>query len=311
MLNCKVHCVQKCDFMAVPSPPDENDDQVLKRVTIRGVDSTLYDQVINNTKSSGFSMGDLLTHLIQFATKGDRSKRFIRRHRYRMHPRKRCNLKLEIVENQKDLTIFKEDLISAGPNTVYVFLEINNLNFSDDIDSETLLNHVIFISRCPNVKMGNKIPNLIEQGLVRKKRKYISTNADRRDITIRNVSKPDYFEFVAKAKQENKTVGEFLNEMLANMGPNFEIRNILHSLNTPEALVVSDLESLTVTKLGLEELGHRKVLFYDISTLDFEDDIPSTLFQEKVLGMYKCSNTSKPPSIPSLIWLARLKNSER
>ena len=78
--------------MTSPSSVDENDDQILKRVTIRGVDSKLYDQVIDHTKSSGFSMGDLLTHVIQFATKGDRSKRFIRRHRYRMHPPKKSDL---------------------------------------------------------------------------------------------------------------------------------------------------------------------------------------------------------------------------
>ena len=295
--------------MTSPSTIDENDDQILKRVTIRGVDSKLYDQVIDHTKSSGFSMGDLLTHVIQFATKGDRSKRFIRRHRYRMHPPKKSDFKLEIIENQEELPVSKEDLTTAGPNTVYAFLGIANLSFSDDIDSETLLNHVIFIQSCANVDMGKNIPKLIEQGLVRKKRKYFSTDKeDLRDITIRNVSKPDYYEFVAKAKQEGKTVGELLNEMLTNMAPNFEIRNILHSLNEPEALVVSDLKELTVTKLGLEELGHRKVLFYEVKTLNFDDDIPSALFQEKVLGMYKCPNTTKPPNFPSLIWLARLKN---
>ncbi len=74
--------------MLSPASSDENDDQVLKRVTIRGVDSKLYDQVIEHTKSSGFSMGDLLTHVIQFATKKDKSKRFIHRHRFRMHPRR-------------------------------------------------------------------------------------------------------------------------------------------------------------------------------------------------------------------------------
>ena len=211
--------------------------------------------------------------------------------------------------DQNDLTVSKEDLISLGPNTVYVFIGIKNLNFSSDVDSETLLNHVIFIGRGSNVNMGKNIPNLIELGLVRKKRMYTSTkDTIVRDITIRNVSKPDYHEFVAKAKKENKTVGELLNEMLANMAPNFEIDSILHSLNEPESLVVSNLEDLTVTNHGLEELGHRKVLFYEISTLKFDDNIPPTLFQEKVLGMYKCPHTTKPPSIPSLIWLARLKN---
>ena len=291
------------------SSENEIDDQILKRVTIRGVDSKLYDQVIDHAPSKGFSMGDLLTHIIQFATRGERSKRFIRRHRFRMHPPKYPNLKLEIVENQKELTVSKEDLISLGPNTVYVFIGIKNLNFSSDVDSETLLNHVIFIGRGSNVNMGKNIPNLIELGLVRKKRMYTSTkDTIVRDITIRNVSKPDYHEFVAKAKKENKTVGELLNEMLANMAPNFEIDSILHSLNEPESLVVSNLEDLTVTNHGLEELGHRKVLFYEISTLKFDDNIPPTLFQEKVLGMYKCPHTTKPPSIPSLIWLARLKN---
>ena len=157
--------------------------------------------------------------------------------------------------------------------------------------------------------MSKNIPKLIEQGLVRKKRMYISTtDTVLRDITIRNVSKPDYHEFVAKAKKEDKTVGELLNEMLSNMAPNFEIRGILHSLNEPESLVVSDLDELTVTNRGLEELGHRKVLFYEILNLNFGEDISSDLFQEKVLGMYKCPNTTKPKSIPSLIWLARLKN---
>lgn len=294
--------------MHSPSINDESDEQVLKRVTIRGVDSKLYDQVIDHTTSSGFSMGDLLNHVIQYAIRGDRSKRFIRQHRYRMHPPKKSEFKLEIIENQDELTVTKEDLISAGPNTVYAFFGITNLTFSSDVDSETLLNHVISISRCSNVIMGKNIPKLIEQGLVRKKRKYLSTDAPLRDITIRNVSKPDYYEFVAKAKKEDKTVGELLNEMLVNMAPNFEIRGILHSLNEPESLVVSDLDDFTVTNHGLEELGNRKVLFYEISTLKFDNDIPSALFQEKVLGMYKCSNTTKPLSIPSLIWLARLKN---
>ncbi len=294
--------------MHSPSINDESNEQILKRVTIRGVDSKLYDQVIDHTTSSGFSMGDLLTHVIQYAIRGDRSKRFIRQHRYRMHLPKKSEFKLEIVENQEELTVSEEDLISAGPNTVYAFFGITNLSFSSDIDSETLLNHVISISRCSNVRMGKNIPKLIEQGLVRKKRKYLSSDAPLRDITIRNVSKPDYYEFVAKAKKEDKTVGELLNEMLVNMAPNFEIRGILHSLKEPESLVVSDLDNLTVTNHGLEELGHRKVLFYNIINLKFDSDIPSALFQEKVLAMYKCPQTTKPPNIPSLIWLARLKN---
>ena len=157
----------KCTNM---SSDDEVDDQLLKRVTIRGVDSKLYDQVIDHAQSKGFSMGDLLTHIIQFATKGDRSKRFISRHRFRMHPPKNSNIKLEIIENLQELTVSKEDLISAGSNTVYAFIHIKNLEFSSDVDSETLLNHVIFISRCSNVNMGNNIPKLIELGLVRKKR---------------------------------------------------------------------------------------------------------------------------------------------
>jgi hypothetical protein len=226
-----------------------------------------------------------------------------------MHPPKYSHLKLEIVENQRELTVSKKDLISAGPNTVYAFFGIKSLNFSSDVDSETLLNHVILIGRGSNVNMGKNIPNLIELGLVRKRRIYASTKDTMfRDITIRKVSKPDYHEFVAKAKKEDKTVGELLNEMLANMAPNFEIESILHSLNEPESLVVSDLEDLTVSNHGLEELGHRKVLFYEINNLNFDEDIPSDLFQEKVLGMYKCPHTTKPPNIPSLIWLARLKN---
>ncbi|MHA1512899.1 MAG: hypothetical protein ACTSRJ_02405, partial [Candidatus Hodarchaeales archaeon] len=291
--------------MTIRSSVYENDYQILKRVTIRGGDSKLYDQVIDHTQSWGMSMGDLLTHVIQYSKSGDRSKRFLHQHRGRMHPPKKSEFKIEVIENLEELHVSKEDLISAGQNTVYVFLGITNLYFSNDIDSETLLNHVIFTKSCSNVNMGDNIPKLIEQGLVRKKRRYLSTNAVLRDITIRNVSKPDYSEFVAKAKQENKTVGELLNEMLANIAPNFEIRSILHSQKEPEALVVSDLEELTVTKHGLEELGHRKVLFYEIANLSFDDDIPSALFQEKVLGMLKCPNTTKPHNIPSLIWLAR------
>jgi hypothetical protein len=283
---------------------DENDDRDLIRVTFRGVDSKLYDQVIDHTRSSGFDkMGDLINHIVQYATRGDR-KQFIRRHRFKMP----SDLKLEIIENQNELSVSRNDLISGGQNTVYAFLGIKNLHFSDDVDSETLLNHVIFIQRCSKVNMGKNIPKLIEQGLVRKKHQYQSTGAPLRDITIRNVLKKDHQEFVAKAKKEDKTVGELLNEMLANIIPNFEIRGILHSLNEPDSLIVSDLDELTVTNHALKDLGRRKVLFYNVINLKFNNDIPPALFQDKVLGMYKCPHTTKPPSIPSLIWLARLKN---
>ena len=288
---------------------EENDEQVLKRVTIRGVDSKLYDQVINLAPSTVLSMGELLTHVIQHATKGEKSKRFMRRHRFRMNLPKKFDSKLEIIEHLDEITVSKDDLISAGPNTVYAFLRIKNLIFSDDVDSETILNHVIFISKCPNVKMSKNIPKLIASGLIRKKRRYKTTdNTVLKDITIRNVSKLDYHEFVAKAKREEKTVGELLNEILANMVPNFEIQHILHDQNEPESLVVSDLDKLTVTTHGLEELGHRKVLFYNINNLKFENNIPTELFQDKVIGMHRCSNTTRPSNIPDLLWLARFKN---
>ncbi|MHA1944737.1 MAG: hypothetical protein ACXAC6_01505 [Candidatus Hodarchaeales archaeon] len=283
---------------------DETEDRDLIRVTFRGVDSKLYDQVIDHTRSSGFDkMGDLINHVVQYATRGDR-KQFIRRHRFKMP----SDLKLEIIDNQNKLFVSRNDLISAGPDTVYAFLRIKNLHFSDDVDSETLLNHVIFIQRCSNVKMGKTIPKLIEQGLVRKKRKYQSTGAPLRDVTIRNVLKKDHQEFVAKAKKEDKTVGELLNEILANIIPNFEIRGILYSLDEPDSLVVSDLDNLTVTNHALKELGRRKVLFYNIINLKFDNDIPPELFQNKILGMYKCANTKKPANISKLIWLGRLKN---
>ncbi|NHJ01333.1 MAG: hypothetical protein EAX86_04280 [Candidatus Heimdallarchaeota archaeon] len=289
-------------------PPDEENmgEYILKRVTLRGIDSDLYDQAASIAKRLGFSMGEFFSFIFRFISQGERFPPFIRFlnpfHHLKHQP------KTAIIENRDTLDITKEDLIAVG-NTRFAFFNITNLSFGPDVDSETLLNHVIHIARCKNVTFFNEnIPKLIKYGLVRQKVTYDPNSAELRDITIRNVSRKDYHDFLGEVKKENITVGEKLNPYLANIIPRFEIHSILVDLNEPEALVLLNLDVLNVTRKGLEELGRRKVLFYGVKKLTFDYDIPPELFQDKVIQIRNCKNVTKPANLPRLIWYALLKN---
>ena len=221
------------------NPTDDLDEeQIIKRVTLRGIDSELYDQFANHAKMRGISMGDIFTHLFQHATKKGRIHPFLFRGRFGIHHHHQRIPKIEFIENHDSLTISKDDLISAGKETIFAFIRIKNLHFTKDVDSKTLLNHVLFI-RSKNVTLEGDIPKLIEFGLIRRKRKYIEKNRELKDITIRNISKSEYHEFLALVKRQNKTVGEKINEELALVVPNLEIQGILIHLRVQDRLRTS------------------------------------------------------------------------
>lgn len=283
----------------------DNDENVLKRVTLRGIDTTLYDLVSHHARVLGQTMGEFFSRIIRHS-KVEHRPPFPYWLKWRFN-RSIKQMKIEFIEELQELIVTKEDLIALGPRTAFSFFRIKNLTFTSDVDSETLLKHIVSIDHCKNVVMQGEIPRLIEMGLVRRKREYININSELKDITIRNVSKTDYHEFLAQVKKENKTVGEKLNEILSQIVPNLEIRAILFHLDEPDALVLSSLEELIVTRYDLEDLEHRKVIFYEINKLIFQNDIPPSVFQNKILGIYKCQEIEKPDNIPQLIWYARIK----
>ncbi|NHK31899.1 MAG: hypothetical protein FK730_11145 [Asgard group archaeon] len=274
----------------------------MKDITLRGVNKELYDQFTAFAKKVGASTGIVFTNiLIGYIHQP-----------WRIHGSSRGRKPLrqgiipEMISDLDKLSITKTDLTAAGESTMYLFSNIKELIFEKDVDAITLVKHVKMIHHC-NTKFSSNIPKLIELGITRKVREYNHpTDLEQlTNITIRNVSSKVYDEFLAKAKSDGYTTGEFFSKILTNMLPFFELRDVMLTLEDHELLIVSLEDKLLINKSDLEVLGNRKVIFYGIRQLEFVKDIDQELFLKTVFKIVKSDEVILPGNLPKLIVLSR------
>jgi len=274
-----------------------------KDITIRGVNKELYKQFTEQRTKLGFSAGQAFSSIISLEFYRPWSVHGIRHH----GGPKRHGAKPEIIRDLDKLNVTKKDLVSTGEKTMFLFRNIADLIFDEDVDSTTLAKHVKLISRC-NVTFLGDVPKLIQLGLIRKHSNYKhpQDKENLKDITIRNVSAKLYDEFISKAKTESKTTGEYFSQILNHLVPFGEIRSIMAEFPEKEILVVKNEEKLTITKEDLEVLGDRGVIFYNVEHLVFSKDIDQKLFLKAILRIVKCCEVILPVKIPKLIVLSRV-----
>ncbi len=278
----------------------------VKTVTIRGVDKTLYDQFVSLSKMWGHSIGRIFSRLITHYKKDFPA--VIGPHRFRKILMGSIE-NLETIEGEKNLIISKEDLAEAGEKVKFVFKNIEKLTLKDDIDTKTILKHIHRIRNC-NVTKPENVSNLIWYSLKRSPIQYVPSEGSIKDITIRNVNKNIYDEFVSACQLNNQKIGEAINEILAQTNPEVEIIQILaHEIiaDPLEFLIITSLNELQVSCSDLQELNDSKVLFHRVGYLQFNPDVKKVDFVKSVTGIYNCGKVDFPDSIPRLLQLSRVK----
>ncbi|MBD3189779.1 MAG: hypothetical protein GF308_04005 [Candidatus Heimdallarchaeota archaeon] len=273
-----------------------------KDVTLRGVDKKLYEQFVESARKFGLSTGDAFNNLVFFMIKQPwlmHGPPLPRKERSRSPPP-------EVIKGLESLVVSKKDLTEAGEDAVFLFKDIGQLIFAKDVDGPTLIKHVKLISRS-EVEFRGDVPKIIRLGLVRKKCEYTSPTEEEalKDITIRNVSSSLYDEFLAKAKSEGKTTGEFFSMILANSLPFIEIREAVGPMRKKKILLIVFEDRVQISTEDLEALGDRGVVFYGINELDFAKDLEQELFLNAIIKIIKCEKVILPKTVPRLIVLSR------
>ena len=133
---------------------------------------------------------------------------------------------------------------------------------------------------------------------------------EKKTITIRGVDKTLYERVSELARQMGITIGEVINDALRKYlsfieGIQSKVERELDELiQKGEAILIKDITSLTVSRKDLEPLD-RKVIFRDIGTLVFTDDVDDKLFSEKVLRIIRVGTVSIPKTMSSLLVASR------
>jgi hypothetical protein len=277
----------------------KKDSGEMKDITLRGINKELYEQFTVHSKKHGLSAGDAFDSIVMIDKQPWR--RIISRHRP-PHHRKAP----EIIRDLDRLVVSKQDLISAGDSTLFLFSKIKDLIFEKDVDAPTLVKHVRLIRKCKTSFLGD-IPRIIQLGIIRKRTAYThpSSKDKLKDITIRNVSIQLYDEFVSNAKNNGKTTGEYFSAILAHAITFFDISETISSVVDKEVLVVREEKELFVSKKDLEVLGERGLIIYGIPKIKFAKDIGQELFLKTIIRIIKCDQVILPANIPRLIVLSR------
>ncbi|MHA2363769.1 MAG: hypothetical protein ACXAC7_07410 [Candidatus Hodarchaeales archaeon] len=278
-----------------------------KTVAIRGVDKSLYDLFISITKYMGRNVGYFFTRLIQHYQK--EIPPFFGPPRMIKIFNKAFE-SLEIIENQEELIVTKEDLIIAGENVKYYFKDIKKLIFDETIDNKSLFKHVYRIKDCTETIMPEDISQLIMNSIKRVQIFNKPKLDNLKDITIRNVDVTIYEEFVSSCQLNNEKIGDAVNNIFLSILPEIEVSQlIIHELhiNPLDVLVISSLEEVFVQEKDLQDIDKRKVLFHRIKKLEFDQDIKKTSFIDHIIGIFNCEDVILPTSLPKLISLSRNK----
>ena len=277
-----------------------------KDVTIRGVDAQLYDRFSHLASQFGTSTGNFFTIIMRASYLHEfRNKMLIQNHT--RHAKRKS---VETIYDKNKLVVTRKDLEAIQSFAWVNFIRIKHLVFSEDVDTNILLQNVGLIQDCNTVEFLGDVSYLAKVGLVIRKPVYTYPTAPSKlkDITIRNVNKTLYNQLLAESKQKNIKVGELFSQKLSITLPHFELRATIGCFKERFPLFIMNVKELTVSKKDLDSLGKRKVAFYQIEKLRIDNDVLHEQFFRQILGIVSCKKVIIPKSMPKLILLSRVNN---
>ncbi len=285
---------------------DHDPVEPCRDVTLRGVDSHLYDEFTRLAKSHGETVGSFFNSLVEQA-QSPLSLRFMFRRGHGSRRWPRHGRKPEIIGHLKELQVDAKTLCEAGDNISYVFRHIDKLIFDKTVTAEMLSKHVRTIRGCKSVEMRGKVSKLLRLGLVHDfpTYKYPSKPSQLKDITIRRVSERLYDAFAGRAKEEGKSYGEYFSMLLSHLIHVTTVHSILAHCDCRRPLVISQVPEITVTVEDLEPLRDRDMVFYGIEELTFSDEISTELFMDTIKKIVKCGVVKLPAAVSRLVGIAR------
>jgi hypothetical protein len=106
------------------------------------------------------------------------------------------------------------------------------------------------------------------------------------DVTIRGIDDDVYAKFTAEAKKRELSIGELTTIVM---------RALVEDISTTNYRI-GNLTSLSVSRKDLESLKG-PVMFQNIKTLDFADDIDWEMFDRSVMSIKNCAKVLIPPTL--------------
>ena len=279
-----------------------------KIVTIKGVDTKLYNLFSTLVNLNPASSGLVFTHILLHYMRNIKPLVPIAPRKRLVNPSSKINY--EVIQSQESLRVSKSDFEATGNNIQFIFIDVNELVFDKSINTDEIVKYVHGIHNS-NVKVEGKVSRLILSAIDRSDMTTLKGSNELKDVTIRNVSGSIYEEFTALCHQESIAVGEGINKMLGIMVPHLEIVEIVKRLIDPTVgppIIISLKHDLRITKADLEDLGNRMLLLHRIDHVEFDKKIPLDLFTDTIFGIYNCSDVILPETIPKLLQLSKQKN---
>ncbi|MFW9778361.1 MAG: hypothetical protein ACFFE8_05855 [Candidatus Heimdallarchaeota archaeon] len=140
--------------------PDQTEDgRVLKNVTIRGVDSDVYETFSNKIKMLDMTIGDAITKMMRdivvnldetFTDPDLKSP---------LSSRTLIGLEKVAVSHHKKLEINAKDLVDA--NSQISFAHIGSLKIGPDVTKNLFMRYIRNISHCKEVQLPGILPKLL------------------------------------------------------------------------------------------------------------------------------------------------------
>ena len=136
----------------------ENDiQQDVKNITIRGVDLEAYNEFSNKLKDFNMNVGDAFNRIIGDVMQ-DFDQVFSEKTSQNYYAKKKKLPKLSI-SSHDELSISSEDLTQT--KSAVSFSRIGQLKFEDSLTKEEFLTHIKYISNCGLVMFPKTIPKLL------------------------------------------------------------------------------------------------------------------------------------------------------
>jgi hypothetical protein len=129
-----------------------------KKITIRGINSNVYDEFTNKVKTLDMNIGDALTKMMADVIKDfDEALPSISAKSLR-------SMKKHSISHHKKLSISRADL--EVENSRFSFSHITRLKFGPDVTQEVFEKHVSSVSHCRNVILPNIFPKLVAYSML-------------------------------------------------------------------------------------------------------------------------------------------------
>jgi hypothetical protein len=106
------------------------------------------------------------------------------------------------------------------------------------------------------------------------------------DVTIRGIEDDVYAKFTAEAKKRELSIGELTTIVM---------RALVEDISTTNYRI-GNLNTLLVTKKDLESLKG-PVMFHNIKTLEFADDIDWDSFDRSIMSIKTCAKVLIPQTL--------------